>query len=61
MGTESSLNGRQNEEILQTEYANTTYDKELGIDINNKYDIKIISRNSKNKKLSFKNNNDISE
>ena len=59
MGTESSLNGRQNEEILQTEYANTTYDKELGIDINNKYDIKIISRNSKNKKLSFKNNNEI--
>ena len=59
MGTESSLNGRQNGEILQTEYANTTYDKELGIDINNKYDIKIISRNSKNKKLSFKNNNEI--
>ena len=61
MGTESSLNGRQNEEILQTEYANTTYDKELGLDINNKYDIKIISRNSKNKKLSFKNNNEIME
>ena len=61
MGTESSSNGKQNEEILQTEYINTTYDKESNIDINNNYDIKIMNKNSnsKNKKLFFGKRNKI--
>ena len=59
MGTESSLNGKQNEEILQTEYVNTTYDKEYNIDINNNYDIKIMNKNSKNKNLNFGKRNQI--
>ena len=53
MGTEQGLDGNQSKEILQTEYANTPYDKEFYIDINNKYDIKIMNKNSKNKKNIF--------
>ena len=52
MGTEpssSSSNEIKNKEILKTEYNNTTYDKEFNdIDINNKYNIKVINKNSKN-------------
>ena len=49
MGTEGSSNGINNKEILQTEYNNTTYDKEYNFsDINYKFDIKKINKNPKN-------------
>ena len=59
MGTEQGLDGNQSKEILQTEYVNTTYDKEYNIDINNNYDIKIMNKNSKNKNLNFGKRNQI--
>ena len=46
MGTEGSQNGIINKEILQTEYNNTTYDKDFSL--NFKYDIKESNKNSKN-------------
>ena len=53
MGTEGSQNGIQNKEILQTEYNNSTYDKDFNMNI--KYDIKALNKNSKNnqKKIFF--------
>ena len=60
MGTEPSSNEIKSKEILQTEINNTTYDKEYNfIDINSKYDIKVINKNSKNdqKKLLFEKKN----
>ena len=53
MGTEGSQNGIKSKEILQTEYNSTPYDK--GYNINFKYDIKALNKNSKNnqKKVFF--------
>ena len=56
MGTEPTSNGLKDKEILQTEYSNTTYDKEFNININDKYNLKAINnKNSNNhkKKLFF--------
>ena len=53
MGTEGAQNGIKSKEILQTEYNSTPYDK--GYNINFKYDIKALNKNSKNnpKKVFF--------
>jgi len=53
MGTEGTQNGIKSKEILQTEYNSTPYDKSYNI--NFKYDIKALNKNSKNnqKKVFF--------
>jgi hypothetical protein len=54
MGTEPTSNGLKDKEILQTEYSNTTYDKEFNININDKYNLKAINnKNSNNHKKNY--------